>query len=84
MLSSSLALPGPLRAPDFKTMLTLSRAMPGTVPRTNFQSTHSDIARLGRVAPVRYLLLDGELHNLRRALVEMRSKDVAEGDRADA
>jgi len=29
MLSSSLALPGPMRAPDSKTMLTLSRAMSG-------------------------------------------------------
>ena len=28
MLSSSLALPGPIRAPDSKTMLTLTRAMP--------------------------------------------------------
>jgi hypothetical protein len=26
MLSSSLALPGPIRAPDSKTMLTLTRA----------------------------------------------------------
>src|ERR1700676_855737 len=28
MLSSSAALPGPMRAPDSKTMLTLTRAMP--------------------------------------------------------
>jgi hypothetical protein len=28
MLSSSLTLPGPIRAPDSKTMLTLTRAMP--------------------------------------------------------
>jgi hypothetical protein len=27
MLSSSFALPGPMRAPDSKTMLTLNRAM---------------------------------------------------------
>lgn len=27
MLSSSLVLPGPMRAPDSKTMLTLTRAM---------------------------------------------------------
>ena len=33
MLSSSLALPGPMRAPDSKTMLTLTRAMSGNVPR---------------------------------------------------
>src|SRR5215472_1881201 len=33
MLSSSRALPGPIRAPDSKTMLTLTRAMPHTVPR---------------------------------------------------
>jgi hypothetical protein len=31
-------------------MLTLNRAMPGTVPRTNFQSIFPDIAQLGRVA----------------------------------
>jgi hypothetical protein len=32
MLSSSLVLPGPIRAPDSKTMLTLTRAMTPTVP----------------------------------------------------
>jgi hypothetical protein len=52
MLSSSLALPGPIRAPDSKTMLTLSRAIAGTVPRSglqippDFPETLSDIIRL--------------------------------------
>ena len=32
MLSSNSALPGPMRAPDSKTMLILTRGMPGTVP----------------------------------------------------
>ena len=34
--------------------------------------------------PRQALLLDGELRNLRRAPVEMRSEDVPESDRADA
>ena len=33
MLSSSLALPGPIRAPESKTMLTLTRAMPHCATR---------------------------------------------------
>jgi hypothetical protein len=41
MLSSSLALPGPMRAPDSKTMLTLNRAMTGTVPRPPVQNRDS-------------------------------------------
>jgi hypothetical protein len=50
MLSSSLALPGPMRAPDSKTMLTLTRAMPGTVPRASLQSTSLAEAPAWRVA----------------------------------
>jgi hypothetical protein len=38
MLSSSWALPGPMRAPDSKTMLILNRAMAGTVPRPSVQN----------------------------------------------
>ena len=34
MLSSRRALPGPMRAPDSKTMLILTRAMPGTLACT--------------------------------------------------
>src|SRR5438552_87699 len=38
MLSSSLALPGPMRAPDSKTMLTLSRAMPAVCHARRYKS----------------------------------------------
>ena len=38
MLSRSLAFPGPMRAPDSKTMLTLSRAMPAQCHASRFES----------------------------------------------
>ena len=47
MLSSSLALPGPIRPPDSKTMLTRTRAMPHCAMHGDgFRGSPSDEARL--------------------------------------
>src|SRR6516165_11379394 len=49
MLSSSLALPGPMRAPDSKTMLILTRAMPHCATRgSDFRGVrHKRLPRCG-------------------------------------
>jgi hypothetical protein len=53
MLSSSLALPGPIRAPESKTMLTLSLAMPATLTRAGFRGTSFPNARPARCREIK-------------------------------